>query len=192
MSQYDNLNEYEHLNKLAIRNKTVILGSGKAEKLNLNEVLGDFSVDTQIYNRSLESLNLKKASNYYDKYIDELKPNDLIIYLGESEAKNENIDTDEFLNDFRLLVYHLKHVNPDCKLYFVGIVKSPDTDEKTLANEHALNSCIKKIAKENKMEYVEIPSDKEVSLNLRFFKAVKDSLFDRKMNFARAYNYSRI
>ena len=76
---------YHSLNELANPNGMIIFGGNSDISIPLCELKQAFALDNDIYNRSFSDLSVTNALEYYDTYIADLKPESILIHIGESD-----------------------------------------------------------------------------------------------------------
>ena len=76
---------YHSLNELANPNGMIIFGGNSDISIPLCELKQAFALDNDIYNRSFSDLSVTNALEYYDTYIANLKPESILIHIGESD-----------------------------------------------------------------------------------------------------------
>lgn len=186
MRNYNRSQEYKLLNKFAHSNKIVLVGSGVAENLDLNELMEDYDLNQKLYNRSIADLKIEDAVSYFEKCIYELKPEKILIYLGENELADENITIEKFSEQYKWLLYNI-HINlPSTQIYIIELrndLKNAELYNRELHNIAAEYGCII-------LNMINPASDD--SMSMIFFRTIKRSFLDKNVSFANAMSISNI
>ncbi len=133
--------KYKILNEVALKNEVVILGSSYMFDFPFYEFMQGHITDYAVYNRSIEGLKIKEATETVEDSLKYLSPGIILVALGE-----EDEETEESIADYRALVKKLKSLYKNCKIY----IMQPYGKSETFCYR------IKRIAEENGLEYVEM------------------------------------
>lgn len=186
MRNYNRSQEYKLLNKFAQSNKIVLVGSGIAENLYLNELIEDYDLNQRLYNRSISDLKIEDAVKYFEKCIYELKPMKILIYLGENELADENVSVEKFSEQYKWLLYNV-HVNlPSAQIYIIELrndMEGAELYNRELRNIASEYGCI--LLNMNCL-------DGDDSMNMIFFRTIKKSFLDKNVSFANAMTITSI
>ena len=147
----DVVKKYQKLNELAEQGGIVLLGCGEDLSIPLCEIKQFFSVDEQLYNRSVVDLSLADACEAYRQCIASLKPDTLFLHLGEVDKKLFSENPGTFSELYTELIKAIKQDNPTCSISVVSL-KNEDNDECVAA----MNKLLKDIATVNLCEFTDI------------------------------------
>ena len=149
------IRNYIKLNQLAEQGGIVIFGSDKDKEIPTCEIRQALAIESKIYNRSFEKFSITEALNVYEKVVEPLSPETLLIHIGETDLDffAENITM--FDNKYRELIRYIKSQNPKCRITIVSL-RNYDSDP--LIEE--INKHLKYIADSEQCEYGDIASKK--------------------------------
>ena len=82
------IKQYKSLNKLAEKNGIVIFGGNEDLDIPIGELRQAFSIESKMYNRSIDGLSINNAINVYDECISPLVPETILIHIGSADLKN--------------------------------------------------------------------------------------------------------
>ena len=147
----DVVKKYQKLNELAEQGGIVLFGCGEDLSIPLCEIKQSFSVDEQLYNRSVSVLSLADACEVYRQCVASLKPDTLFLHLGAFDQKLFTENPGEFSELYSALIKAVKQDNPNCSISVVSL-KNEDNDE-CIAS---MNKLLKDIATVNLCEFTDI------------------------------------
>ena len=153
-SKEENMN-FKELNGLAKKNQVVLLGGTLDKEIPVTELGQAFSSNFELYNRSAEALSVKEAKNYFSENVAELKPEGLILHVGENDVSAFQNDSEAFDKNYLELINAVKACNKKCRVALISI-NNPKSD-KIVA---AMNAHIKAIASSEKCVYVNLDNAK--------------------------------
>jgi hypothetical protein len=154
VSKEDNMN-FKELNSLAKKNQVVLLGGTMDKEIPVTELGQAFSFNFELYNRSTENLAVKEAKNFFDTNVAALKPEGIILHLGDNDITSFQNDSKAFDKYYFDLIKAVKAVNKKCRIALVS-VNNPKAD-KVISN---LNSHIKALAASEKCIFVNLDNAK--------------------------------
>ncbi len=180
-----NESNFTVLNKLAKEHSIVLFGSTRASAVPLNELMQDYGLSQTIYNRSIPGLTLANAEKHLDACVFNLKPEKLILCLGEEDLKKEN-NVDKLIEQYRWLLYRIHTVVPETTMSVISVASSGKNAEK-------FNSALQKLANECGCEYLQFtPPENAEEYDLKFFRAIKSVFYSANMSYADAVRYCAI
>ena len=146
---------YHALNQLANLNGMIIFGGNSDISIPLCELKQAFSLDNSIYNRSFTDLSVTNAQDYYDTCIADLKPESILLHIGESDMNLFLSTPSKFDQKYMALITHIKNTNKKCRIIIVSL-KNYDNDKDTTE----MNKHLKYIANSEHCEYADISHKK--------------------------------
>ena len=149
------IKNYEKLNELAEQGGIVIFGGGADKDIPTGEIRQAFAVEAKIYNRSFENLSVTEAVNVYEKVIAPLKPETVLIHIGETDLANFEENVTEFNNKYIELIKVIKSQNKKCRIAVVSLKNYENNPQIAEMNKH-----LKYIADSEKCEYGDISTKK--------------------------------
>lgn len=150
MSDYE-LKQYAKLNELAEAGGTVIFGGTADKEIPLCELKQAFSLNENLYNRSVSGLSVKEAASIYESCISALKPECVLLHIGDEDVTLFETDSSAFDQSYRALVQHVKELAPKCTIGIISL-KNPE-DSSSVAE---LNKHLKYIAESERCEFEDI------------------------------------
>ena len=111
---------YSMLNDLAEQGGVVILGGADDMSIPLGELKQAFSIDANIYNRSIEDLSISNAEIYYDRYVSPLQPESVMLHIGELDLEMYSGNPGEFNRRYHDLIAHIRSTNPKCEIVMIS------------------------------------------------------------------------
>ena len=142
---------YQTLNELAEKGGTVIFGGTSDKDIPLCELKQAFALNNDIYNRSFSDLLVTNALKYYDTYIADLKPESILIHIGESDIDFFLSAPSEFDKKYVELVRHIRNKVRECRIIIVSL-KNYDKD----IDIAEMNKHLRYIADSEQCEYADI------------------------------------
>ncbi|MBP3569793.1 MAG: hypothetical protein J6K04_11600 [Lachnospiraceae bacterium] len=169
--------QYLFLNKLAKGDGIVLWGSTALDNQPVNELMQNYHVSKNIYNRSIFGLTLKEAESFLEQCVFELSPSTLILNLGEEDIKcSENVT--QMIEQYRWLLYKIHVALPNCQLVLTTVQGSGAICD-------CFNEELGKLAAEVGCMFYRIPlvSGKE-EYGPVFLSTVKLSLYEKNLGYA--------
>mgnify|MGYP003300079331 CR=1 FL=1 len=145
------IKQYKSLNKLAEKNGIVIFGGNEDLDIPIGELRQAFSIESKMYNRSIDGLSINNAINVYDECISPLVPETILIHIGSADLKNFEKESTIFDQKFRELITHIRLLNKKCRIAIVSL-KNYNNDLKIAE----INKHLKYIAESEHCEYGDI------------------------------------
>lgn len=171
--------EYKQLNSVAKHGGIVFLGSSYLKSFPASELSLDFETDVPVYNRSIEGLTVDKACDELQNCVFDLSPSKVFINLGDEDIKEDDFNTEKFIDKYQWLLYML-HSNSHAKIYIVSVLSN-------LPCAHTVNESLKKLAKETGCEYVDASAAlKSEKPSVRLFDVLRFYMRTRPMSFTNA------
>lgn len=154
VSKEDNMN-FKELNELSKKNQVVLLGGTLDKEIPVTELAQAFSFNFELYNRSADALSVKEAKSYFEDYVSGLKPEGIILHLGDNDISAFQNNAEAFDKNYLALIAAIKADNKKRRIALVS-VNNPKND-KVVA---ALNARIKALAASEKCVYVNLENAK--------------------------------
>lgn len=145
--------KYKKLNELAEQNGIVIFGGKEDVHIPLGELRQAFSVESKMYNRSINNLSIKNAITVFDECVAPLAPETVLIHIGDADLSLFTENSTEFDNQYRELITHIRTQNKKCR---IAVVSLKNYDNDPLITE--MNRHLKYIADSERCEYGDIAS----------------------------------
>lgn len=142
---------YQRLNELARHNGIVIFGCKEDVRIPLCELRQAFSVEADIYNRSIGSLSVKDAVTMYERCVAPLAPETVLVHIGEADLDFFAQDPAAFDNQYRELIACIRKQDTACRIAVIAL-RNYDKDPGIAA----LNAHLKGIADSERCEFGDI------------------------------------
>ena len=170
------------MNDMALKGEVVIFGSTYMSRFPFYELLKKCMLENAVYNRSIEGLTVSEAIEIADDCVVSLEPGKLFISLGE-----EDEDTDDVLEKYRMLVAMLRSKLPECELYLIGIVGEGKYRQ-------CFNNKIMSLCDGERVQYINFVSKggSEASLYKARFKQLTHYFRDRNVTMSEAFAIAEI
>ena len=128
------------LNDLTLPGEIVIFGSTYMSEFPLYELINKCKLENAIYNRSIEGLTVKDASEIIDDCVIEISPCKVFIALGEEDENDPSA-----VSEYSQLIDTIRQKLPRSTIYLIGL-----TGESSFAknfNKNMLALCDNKSVK---------------------------------------------
>uniref|UniRef100_UPI004056FB97 hypothetical protein n=1 Tax=Agathobacter sp. TaxID=2021311 RepID=UPI004056FB97 len=149
------IKNYTILNELAEQGGIVIFGCSEDKNIPTCEIRQAFSVESKIYNRSFDNLSVTEAVNVYEKVVAPLKPETVLIHIGEADLTIFSENPAVFDNKYMELIKVIKAQNNKCRIAVISLKNYDNEPQPTELNKH-----LKYIADSEKCEYSDISAKK--------------------------------
>ena len=174
------LYNYHKLNKIAQKNKTVILGSSFAKAIPVCELKQSFDLNVTIYNRSITNLSVFDIKPFLNDCVFALAPKKLLLNLGETDLEQGTHSIPEIIEAYENLITYIKTNTKHCTIVIISVCNNDNE-----LHPEELNRQLEALAEKTNCQYADIspafshdtPSIKAFSL-LKFFLRDKITLTD--------------
>ncbi len=171
---------FRKLNKLAKANGVVLFGSSFAKEIPVCELKQAFSLDCNIYNRSLTDLTVFNAEKVIDDCVISLLPKKVLLQLGETDLEQGYRTIPEIVKAYEKIIAKIKSADKHCGIVIVSVCENG-----SVVYPDELNKQLEELAHRTKCQYADIspafsndtPGVKAFSL-LKFFMLDKITFFD--------------
>lgn len=148
---FDEMKRYTALNELASAGGVVVLGGTEDQKIPVGELAQAFNLNVSLYNRSFQNLTVSMAQDVYDHCVAPLRPESILLHIGEADVKRFEADSSAFDRDYRNLIAHIRKDNRKCKISVISL-KNPESS--VLIDN--LNKHLKYIAESEQCQFGDI------------------------------------
>lgn len=145
------IKRYEALNELAEQNGIIIMGGTEDMNIPLCELKQAFEVDSRLYNRSVTNLSISNAKAVYEKCVAQLKPESVLLHIGEADLEFFKTDAAAFDQKYRELIKYIRSLDKKCGIAVISL-KNPEG----LADITELNRHLRYIAESEQCEFGDI------------------------------------
>ena len=151
----EEIKNYSNLNTLAEQGGIVIYGCGEDKDIPTCEIRQAFAIESKIYNRSFDNLSITEAVSVYEKAVAPLKPETVLVHIGEADLQTFTKNPAEFDNKYLELIKVIKANSKKCRIAIISL-KNYDNESRIAE----LNKHLKYIADSEKCEYGDISAKK--------------------------------
>lgn len=151
----EEIKNYSNLNTLAEQGGIVIYGCGEDKDIPTCEIRQAFAIESKIYNRSFDNLSITEAVSLYEKVVAPLKPETVLVHIGEADLQTFTENPVEFDNKYLELIKVIKANSKKCRIAIISL-KNYDNESRIAE----LNKHLKYIADSEKCEYGDISAKK--------------------------------
>lgn len=137
------------------KNGVILMGGSLDRSIPVSQLAAEFNFNFELYNKSEAGLSLSEAGNYFSKKIASLKPEGIIIHLGENDSLLARTNPSLFDTYYLSLIQTIKACNKACRIALVS-VDNPENDKSI----DAMNAHIKAIAQAEKASYISLENAK--------------------------------
>ena len=113
--------KYQKLNELAQTGGIVILGGSEDLNIPLCEIRQAFEMEENLYNRSFSDLAVTDAMAAYDACVAVLKPETILLHIGQQDLDMLQQNSAQFDNQYRALINHIREQNKHCRVAIVSL-----------------------------------------------------------------------
>lgn len=140
--------QYDLLNPYAEKRQTILFGGTSDKSIPVSELLDAYGIEVKVYSRCFMNLCVSEAQELYDKYVNPLFPDSVLIHIGEGDLIGFSRDSHLFDADLTSLLLHIKELSPKCEITLISF-----SDDRIY---HDLNRHLKQIADSVKCIYADI------------------------------------
>ena len=149
------IKKYRSLNTLAEHSGIVIFGGSEDKDIPTCELRQAFAIESDIYNRSIDSLSIKDALSAYDTCVTGLCADTVLLHIGAADIEYFKQDAAAFDQKYRELICHIRELDRKCR---IAVISLKNYDEDPDISE--LNKHLKYISESEQCEYGDIAAKK--------------------------------
>ena len=113
--------KYQKLNELAQTGGIGILGGTEDLNIPLCEIRQAFEMEENLYNRSFTDLSVTDSVAAYDACVSALKPETILLHIGQQDLDMLQQDAAQFDSQYRMLINHIREQNKHCRIAIVSL-----------------------------------------------------------------------
>ena len=171
--------KFRELNAKIKNGSIVFFGSKFFSSMPASELAKMYGLDEEIYNRSIENLNMDIVSSYLNTCVLELMPAKVFLNLGDSDIENGSFNLDSFISKYEWLLYTI-NTKTKAKMYIIPVMSSSPIAA-------SVNTELEKLAKKYNCSFIDItPALSTEKPLLKSFEILKPYLRTHPINFADA------
>ena len=145
------IQKYQSLNDLAESNGIVIFGGTDDKHIPLCELKQAFTLNSNLYNRSIAGLSILNAPELYDVLVAPLCPEYILLHIGDADLKFFRESPTVFNQKYQEFIQHIKASGAKCNIAIISLKNYED--EEAVAE---INKYLKYIADSEQCEYIDI------------------------------------
>lgn len=130
------IKKYTFLNEIAERVGTVIFGGSEDAAIPTGELHQAFDMETALYNRSFRNLSIEDAIRLYDSCVLPLRPQTLLLHIGEADLGDFAKDSGAFDEKYRQLIAHIRRQDRKCSIAIISLKNQDGRQEIAEMNRH--------------------------------------------------------
>ncbi len=167
----EKLKRYKHLNKFAMKDQTLFVGSSLMEQFPINELQHTLDKRVIIYNRGVGGFVTNDLLSVMDTCIFDLAPTKIFINIGTNDIASPDYKKENLIANYDRILSEIKDRLPHCKVYVMAYypvnqkvgfpsvskeVKEELFSTRTNPTLQEANRAIKNLAKNYHYEYIDV------------------------------------
>ena len=137
------------------KNAVIVFGGSLDKSIPVEELAKSFDFNFRIFNKSVPELSVKDSLGYFSAYIKPMRPEAMILHIGERDLNLFKANSSEFDSLYIKLIEEIRYTNSKCRLALVSLYN--ETSNQTVAE---MNRHIKAIADSEKCDFIDVENAK--------------------------------
>ncbi len=137
------------------KNAVIVFGGSLDKSIPVEELAKSFDFNFRIFNKSVAELSVKDSLGYFSAYIKPMRPEAMILHIGERDLNLFKANSSEFDSLYIKLIEEIRYTNSKCRLALVSLYN--ETSNQTVAE---MNRHIKAIADSEKCDFIDVENAK--------------------------------
>lgn len=137
------------------KNAVIVFGGSLDISIPVDELAKSFDFNFRIFNKSVAELSIKDSLGYFSAYIKPMRPEAMILHIGERDLNLFKANSSEFDSLYIKLIEEIRYTNSKCRLALVSLYN--ETSNQTVAE---MNRHIKAIADSEKCDFIDVENAK--------------------------------
>lgn len=137
------------------KNAVVVFGGSLDNSIPVDELAKSFDFNFRIFNKSVAELSIKDSLGYFSAYIKPMRPEAMILHIGDRDLNLFKANSSEFDSLYIKLIEEIRYTNSKCRLALVSLYN--ETSNQTVAE---MNRHIKAIADSEKCDFIDVENAK--------------------------------
>lgn len=137
------------------KNAVVVFGGSLDNSIPVDELAKSFDFNFRIFNKSVADLSIKDSLGYFSAYIKPMRPEAMILHIGERDLNLFKANSSEFDSLYIKLIEEIRYTNSKCRLALVSLYN--ETSNQIVAE---MNRHIKAIADSEKCDFIDVENAK--------------------------------
>lgn len=118
------IKRFHSLNKIANGNGTLLIGSSFMAAMPTGEFKQIYSVNKDLYNRSLEDLTIASAKDIIELNVRELCPDRVLLQLGETDLERGFKNIPEMMAEYKSIIEMIRSIDKHIKIVLVSVCEN--------------------------------------------------------------------
>ena len=137
------------------KNAVIVFGGSLDKSIPVEELAKSFDFNFRIFNKSVPELSVKDSLGYFSAYIKPMRPEAMILHIGERDLNLFKANSSEFDSLYIKLIEEIRYTNSKCRLALVSLYN--ESSNQTVAE---MNRHIKAIADSEKCDFIDVENAK--------------------------------
>lgn len=137
------------------KNAVIVFGGSLDNSIPVEELAKSFDFNFRIFNKSVAELSIKDSLGYFSAYIKPMRPEAMILHIGERDLNLFKANSSEFDSLYIKLIEEIRYTNSKCRLALVSLYN--ETSNQIVAE---MNRHIKAIADSEKCDFIDVENAK--------------------------------
>lgn len=137
------------------KNAVIVFGGSLDNSIPVDELAKSFDFNFRIFNKSVAELSIKDSLGYFSAYIKPMRPEAMILHIGERDLNLFKANSSEFDSLYIKLIEEIRYTNSKCRLALVSLYN--ETSNQIVAE---MNRHIKAIADSEKCDFIDVENAK--------------------------------
>lgn len=137
------------------KNAVIVFGGSLDNSIPVDELAKSFDFKFRIFNKSVAELSIKDSLGYFSAYIKPMRPEAMILHIGDRDLNLFKANSSEFDSLYIKLIEEIRYTNSKCRLALVSLYN--ETSNQTVAE---MNRHIKAIADSEKCDFIDVENAK--------------------------------
>ena len=97
------------------------MGGRVDKEIPVSKLAKEYNFNVDIYNKSNANLSVTNAQEYFQKNLEALAPEGILIHLGEKDLSLFKSDSSSFDSNYLKLIESVKACNKNCRIALVSV-----------------------------------------------------------------------
>lgn len=147
----EEIRRYQALNDLAKCGGITLFGSDKDKDIPLCELKQAFDLESDIYNRSFQSLSINDTISLFDSCVMPLQSERILLHIGADDLEFFQSQPEKFTAQYISLIRHIRETIKKCDIAIISIQNYENDPEIS-----KMNKTLKYIAQSERCQFGDI------------------------------------
>lgn len=159
-------NSYRELNRFAVKNSTVMVGSSLMEGYPINEIMMALGIPGIVYNRGIRGYLTTDLMDSMDECVFGLEPSRIFINIGTNDIGMPGDDIGRLIENYRKILLQIRDRLPNCQINILAyypistipmvLPAGSSRKPRTLEAVHCANERVKALAEELGLRFIDV------------------------------------